>query len=127
MSVIADNDSRQRNTSIANAFPNVELNKNPILQQPITPGIRRHTVRNEDTFASRNIWNEPENRTINPPQRIATPQMEPSRFNPYLAPEGDPVLSRLLLSSEFYRVVWIIIQPSCVFSMRTYSPTMVTI
>merc|ERR1712071_446834 len=49
------------------------------------------------------------------------------RFNPYLAPIGDPFRSRQLLLSEKYRVLWLELLPNCSFSMKIYSPTLVTI
>ena len=48
------------------------------------------------------------------------------RFNPYLAPIGDPFRSRQLLLSEKYRVLWLELLPNCSFSMKIYSPTLVS-
>lgn len=108
----------------------VALCENSFHQQPVTPGSRQRTTQaTEETFTTRNIANELENRTINQQRTVTPPQLtfpvETVRFNPYLAPVEDPVRCRMLLSTELYRVVWITIQPRCIFSLRTYSPTMV--
>ena len=47
------------------------------------------------------------------------------RFNPYTAPQGDPVRARQLLSTEDYRVSWLHLQPRCIHTMKTYATTMV--
>ena len=105
--------------------------ENSVYQQQVTPGNQQRTTQTlEETFTTRNIANELENRTINQ-QRNGTPlqpafPVETVRFNPYLAPVEDPVCCRMLLSTELYRVVWFTIQPRCIFTLRTYSPTMVT-
>ena len=61
------------------------------------------------------------------PSTLPIPPGQPTRCNPYMAPVGDPVRARLLMSTDQYRVSWIHLEPECVFSLKTYSPTTVTI
>jgi len=131
----AENQARQQQAQMqippAESPDHQPPGENSIHQQLVMLGNRQRTTQTaEETFTTRNIANELENRTINQ-QHNGTPlqpafPVETVRFNPYLAPVGDPVYCRMLLSTELYRVVWFTIQPVCVFTLRTYSPTMVT-
>lgn len=54
------------------------------------------------------------------------PRRIPSRFNPYSAPSDDVFRARLLLSDEQYQVNWLYLEPGCVFTLKIYAPTMVS-